>query len=421
MKRIISKCCILFLLIPLVISTWHFTNHKICHPNHPFLTTLPFTGFKVTRQYKISGIILPISMHFLTLSHCDHGQVDYQKTIRIESLGHVDWDKPFCMLKPKLGEMLTLPSYDIIGNPEFKQEEDLESYLDVKSFMKQKYKKLNNLVRKKIDLKLERKTNGKSLEYTGKNKYYHNQDLLSRDPQSSLEWESRNLVCYKMARRKKYAKRRISFYMPHTFVGGLFECYVPPNIKKQIFQEFTSLDLLAHLFDFKCDPQLSRPIFPLIAEDSTSQWFENKLYNIFNPGIVQTIPYLTTLTPLNLRFSSLETSDMYKDTWATKIEVNEDYVYTEADIHLVSQAVAKLADLLNKLISPIDFNGVVKSYNKANERENPESGPKFPEEFDSILKTLPFEEKLNFWFSYLDDKLTKKYLSEIEKLWDKLV
>ena len=95
--------------------------------------------------------------------------------------------------------------------------------------------------------------------------------------------------------------------MPHTFVGGLFECILPMDLKQQIFHQFTSLDLIFQQIQIQCDPNLSRPISPLIAEDSTTQWFENKLYNIVNPGIIQTIPYLTTLTPLNLRFSTSET------------------------------------------------------------------------------------------------------------------
>ena len=57
-------------------------------------------------------------MHFITISHCNHGQVDYQKVIRTDSSGKIDWGKPFCMLKPKLGEMLTLPDHDTIGDPE---------------------------------------------------------------------------------------------------------------------------------------------------------------------------------------------------------------------------------------------------------------------------------------------------------------
>ncbi|RLV94192.1 hypothetical protein JA1_001993 [Spathaspora sp. JA1] len=424
--KYIQTLIFLFNLFQLVCPTWHFTTHRTCHPGGNGRNNLevPFTGFKITRQYKISGGILPVSMHFLTLSHCDHGRLDYQKTIRTDSSGYVDWEKPFCMLKPKLGEMLTLPFHDTINEHSRElKEEDVDTYDDFPGFFQVKLKKVKNLIRKKVDIQMEKFTNGKFLQYTGKNKFFHHQDLLSSDPQSSLEWESRNLVCYKMARRKKYAKRRISFYVPYTFVGGLFECYIPPAKKREIFTKYTSTDFFIQSFDFKCEPQLSRPISPLLAEDSTTQWFENKLFNLFNPGIIQTIPYLTTSTPLNLRFSSLETSDMYRDTWATKIDVNEDYVYKEADLHIISQAIAKSADLLNKIIAPIDFNKLLKAYNRANEREHPQAKSVLeykPEDVEVFLSKASFDQKLGFWLSYLDEKLSSWYLQEIEKFWSRI-
>lgn len=116
-------------------------DHKICNPKQqtPFF---PFTGFKITRQYKISGYTLPVSMHFITISHCNHGQVDYQKVIRTDSSGNIDWDKPFCMLKPKLGEMLTLPASDVIGDPEEQDndEENDEFFVGVFGFIMYKGK-----------------------------------------------------------------------------------------------------------------------------------------------------------------------------------------------------------------------------------------------------------------------------------------
>ncbi|EER32354.1 conserved hypothetical protein [Candida tropicalis MYA-3404] len=411
---------LIFLLLCMMSSIFskllYNQDHKICNPKQqtPFF---PFTGFKITRQYKISGYTLPVSMHFITISHCNHGQVDYQKVIRTDSSGNIDWDKPFCMLKPKLGEMLTLPASDVIGDPEEQDndEENDEFFVGVFGFIMYKGKKMSRLFRKKLDIQLEKFTNGRWLEYTGKNKYYHHKDLMSKDPQSSLEWESRNLVCYKMARRKKYAKRKIDFFMPHTFVGGLFECILPMDLKRQIFHQFTSSDFVIQQIRIECDPNLSRPISPLIAEDSTTQWFENKLHNVVNPGIIQTIPYLTTSTPLNLRFSTSETPDMFRDSWATKIEVNENYIYREADLHLISRAIALSADLLNKLISPIDFNSLIRSYNKASERENPNI-----EHDEDFLQGIKWEQKVNLWLATIDRKISNKILTQIEGFWSNI-
>lgn len=410
----------IFFILCVIPSIWskllYNHEHKVCNPKQlgPFF---PFTGFKITRQYKISGYNLPVSMHFITISHCNHGQVDYQKVIRTDSSGNIDWDKPFCMLKPKLGEMLTLPANDVIGDPEILENEDDgdECFFGIFGFIMYKGKKMSRLLRKKLDIQFEKLTNGKWLEYTGKNKYYHHQDLMTKDPQSSLQWESRNLVCYKMARRKKYAKRKIDFFMPYTFVGGLFECILPMDLKRQIFHQFTSLDFIAQQLKIECDPNLSRPISPLIAEDSTTQWFENKLHNVVNPGIIQTIPYLTTLTPLNLRFSTSETPDMFKDSWATKIDVNENYVYREADVHLISKAIALSADFLNKLISPIDFNLLIGLYNKASERENPDI-----EQDEEFLRVMQWEQKVNLWLSTVDKNITNRVLTKLESFWSNI-
>ena len=73
------------------------------------------------------------------------------------------------MLKPKLGEMLTLPASDVIGDPE-EQDNDEENdeflleYLDLSCIRV----KMSRLFRKKLDIQLEKFTNGRWLEYTGK-------------------------------------------------------------------------------------------------------------------------------------------------------------------------------------------------------------------------------------------------------------
>ena len=92
-----------------------------------------------------------------------------------------------------------------------------------------------------------------------------------------------------------------------------------------------------------------------------------------------------------------------------KIEVNENYVYLEADIHLISRAIALSSDLLNKLISPIDFNQLIKLYNKANERENPDM-----EEFYKIL----LDSKIHLWLSTIDRKISNQILTQIERFWN---
>ncbi|KAK6200371.1 uncharacterized protein RJT21DRAFT_133064 [Scheffersomyces amazonensis] len=406
--------------VGLVSGTWYFTENKICDPSGT--NQLPFSGFKINRQYKIAGLLHPVSMHFLVLTHCDHGIVDYQKHIRTQSSSGVDWDRPFCLFKPKLGDMMTLKPEDTIANLvdndiEVTQMIDTtnEGTSGIKSVVLNKVVGLRNLVRHVFDKTVESLTSGKSIQYTGNKSRQHYEDIIQSDPQSVMEWEARNFVCYKMARRRKYAKQKLSFYVPETFVGGLFECSISAEQKKQIFQSFSPTDFLKSV-DLKCEPSLSKPISPLIAADSTQQWISNKLFNIFNPALTQTIPYLSTASPLNVRFSTSNTPDMYKDTWATKIEVNEDYDYSEADIHLISKAISTTANYLNKLLSPIDFNGLLRNHlNWADESENPSltSHDSLISKFESVLS---LDQKSNLFLSYGKSGLV--HLQNLQKLWE---
>ncbi|KAI5959588.1 uncharacterized protein KGF55_005232 [Candida pseudojiufengensis] len=411
--KLSSSAC-LYLITSTIATKLLQTPNKICNPNPKSI--IPFTGFKIFRQYKISGYKNPMSMHFLTLAHCNHGQIDYQKVIRTTKSSEVDWSIPICLLKPKLGEkLITLNSFNIDDPEPISDQLNLEllSYVNNKSI------KLKKLLRKKIDLVLEKLTNGKWIEYSGKSKSEtfenfktnnnnnNNQQHINfniNNLQNSFKnLEDSNLICYKLARRKKYAKRKISFFMPYTFVGGIFECLVSSDIKNQMFQnilneEDNNLQNLNSIFliqsltsssSFKCDPILSRPISPLIAEDSTNQWFTNNLFNFLNPYILQNIPYLSTTTPINLRFSMYETSDMFKDTWATKIEINENYLFDEADLHFLTKFINYFTNFLNKLIAPIDFDLFWNKLSKGDAKEDP-----------NILSAT-LNEKKNFnWLSF---------------------
>ncbi|KAK6462238.1 hypothetical protein DFJ63DRAFT_151335 [Scheffersomyces coipomensis] len=412
---------LVFNAIKVAHATWYFQENKICDPGGS--NTIPFTGFKINRQYKIAGLLHPVSMHFLVLTHCNHGKVDYSKYIRTESSSSVDWERPFCMFKPKLGDMLTLPPDDTIQNLIDKEVDEEVSKIEIegtkslefKQIVLEKVQTAKKYLRHIFDMTLEKLSSGNAIQYTGKKSYSHHEDIKSADPQSTMEWESRNFACYKMARRRKYAKQKLSFYVPQTFVGGLFECLIPADKRREIFQQFSTSDFIKTL-DFECDSSLSKPISPLIAADTTKQWFKNDLLNIFNPALVQTIPYLSTSTSLNIRFSSTNTPDMFGDTWATKIRVNEDYDYSEADIHVISKAVSMTANYLHKLTSPIDFNNLLKNHlNWADESENPSLTVE-----DSILyklsKAISSDQKSNLFLSFGQQGI--EYLTRIQEIWD---
>lgn len=354
-------------------ASWFFKEYKVCNPsNRDGLTT--FTGFKITRKYKIEAV-MPTSMLFMSIAHCNHGKVDYEKTTRMSSNHDINWDQPFCMIKPNLGTKLRDLPEDIpqnLDNRELESQGSLnltlgnmvannpkeakgrteiiggnataqtrtkikDNFIPIKNF-------INTLADKTVQLFIG--GNRKHINYSGLKESSHLNDLQLSSIQSSLEWESRNLVCYKIARRRKYAKRDILYYMPHTFVGALFECQLSTEDKRYLFQNLSTIDLFQfHNFDIKCDRSLSRALKPLVAEDSTKQWFERK-----ETSFIQTIPYLTTATPYNLRFKLSDTNDMFQHTWASDIDVNEEYNYNEFEVNLISQAIAKSANHVNKLL-----------------------------------------------------------------------
>ncbi|KAI5966057.1 hypothetical protein CANMA_003303 [Candida margitis] len=503
---------------------------------------MPFTGFKIVRQYKISGYAPPISMHFLTIAHCSRGKVDYKKVLRTQTSNFVDWEVPFCLLKPKLSEqvvgmnqmsiqkhnrdinMITNKACSSNNSCSFSMRNcacsnvtqlesnsitESSSLNNVLHTIKYKTSKIKQLLRKKFDLTMEKLTNGNWVEYSGKNKNIkfesqqrsqqhrtsmageynkfdggnqqsqQSQSLSTISLHTALTQEINNLICYKMARRKKYAKRKISFFMPHTFVGGLYECLIPLDQKHQILESFLNESSINNLgspsspsaspffmvsqnFQIKCDPHLSRPLAPLIAEDSTKQWFENKLHHVLNPKLIQTIPYLTTVPPSSLSTANMlfpsfnllrftpwqqqeSSPDMNLHSWASKIEVNEEYNYDDVDLHVVSKMVAYSANLLNQLIAPLDFNWLVKSYNRANVNERDpasDSASSSPLEYggeeimlgndDSngeVVKTaeakgasdgLSWDQKVSFWLATLNENYINRILLKIEDKWDKL-
>lgn len=428
--------------ILLVQGTWYFKEAKVCNPKQNGL--FPFTGFKIYRLYRLEGYI-PNSLHYLSITHCNHGKADYEKEVQTTSSIDIDWEKPFCMLKPELGTRLHPKPQDNVynlvqnknpgsllkqdmpenvseaektngSNPYLLEPNDLKSF---KSKMIDKGRNINGLLRTGIDLQLEKFISRKHLQYTSKKTVNHVEDIRKSDPHSSLEWESRNLVCYKMARRKKYAKRNILFYVPYTFVGGLFECPIPLDKKKEIFHRFTAGDFLQN-FEFRCDNSIAKPILPLIAEDSTKQWIETKI-SLLNPKLIQRIPYLTTANPLDLRFSSSNTPEMFQDTWASKIDVNEDYLYTDVDLSLISQGLALSADYLHKMFRPMDlsmiFNELTKFMPTSNSIEPPlEINELATEKF----KKLSVDQKQNLMLSLSNNRLALRQLHKLQNIWDNL-
>lgn len=391
---------------------------------------LLFSGFKVHRQYRVSGI-KPSSQQYLILSHCDHGKVDYQKVMKVRSINKIDWESPICLLKPRLGKSLNDPPEDTVQRlntrdlkgSEFKRIFGRKgggpkiSNLNKRTLdIKDKVKSAKNYIKVKIKKFIEQNVPISSpIIYTSPTTEQHMEDISNSSLQASMEWESRNLACFKLARRKKYAKRDTTFYIPQTFIGGIYECLVSPQERTSVFRNFSLENSLDDL-QFDCDSTMSRPLLPLIADYNGKQWWEfNK--NIFNPSIIQTIPFLTTSSPLNVRFSLTETPEMSRDTWATKIRVNEDYDYTEADLHYITQALALTSDFIFKLFEPIDFGKLLN--NIPNISQYKIAGKPIIEN-DLVISTInkfSIDQKLSILLS-LDPTKYLPTITKLQKFWE---
>ena len=423
---------VIFLSIQLIRASWYLKEPKICNPKQNGF--FPFTGFKIYRQYKVEGY-LPTSLHFLSITHCDHGKPDYEKQILTTSSIDIDWNKPFCILKPDSGNKLRPKPSDKVYNlyqnnnnisteiilSNISVENHLEgTSVSLKSKISEVGKNLNNLLEASVDNILEKVINGKHFQYTSKNTAKHVEDIRNSDPRSSLEWESRNLVCYKMARRKKYAKRNILFYIPYTFVGGLFECPIPGTRKKEIFNAFKSGDFLKS-FDFKCDDSLAKPVAPLVAQDSTKQWIETK-FNPLNPVLIQRIPYLSTASVFDIRFLTSDTPDMLQDTWASQIDVNEEYTYSELELNIISQAIALSADYFHRTFRPFDLSGVFHDLVLLRSSDGVQNSHVAIRTFIiNVFKKLSLDQKINILFSSRKAEESMLHLHKLQRAWDNLV
>lgn len=407
----------LVFLLKLASTGWVFPDNKICSPKHHNL--VPFTGFKIYRYYTMEGYDAKTT-HHLALARCDHGNADFEKQFATKSSIDIDWSKPFCVLKPgtksknglhnskknKTSKQITTDGRSSPFDKEYRTQ--ISSNRNVRG-------ECNKNTDRYREEKFEDETNGKATNKSWDRFVDLFEDILNPNPQAKLE-DPRNLVCYKMARRKRYAKRDILFYMPYTFVGALFECPLSQKEKTNIYRAFKESDSPLKNIDFRCDKSLARPLRPLLAEDSTSQWFETN-YNPVNPKVVQKIPYLTTASFLDLRFTTSDTPDMLEDKWASQIDVNEDYDYSDGELSLISQGLALSADYLHKNLNPKDLSLFFRRFEeiKSFYSDNLEL---FTESISRHVGNFTDDHKLNLLLSSQRMEEAQYHLRNLENMWD---
>ncbi|ODV78457.1 uncharacterized protein CANTADRAFT_28419, partial [Suhomyces tanzawaensis NRRL Y-17324] len=296
-----------------VMGSWLFKEAKTCDPS--LSNFYVFSGFKINRIHHLDLAGLT-STHLVSLDHCNYGKNDYGNSYQSISTVDIDWERPFCMLKPATKNP-DLPS--ILPNTTQSNQVPLVGWKEV--------------VKTNFDAFTDK--------VTILNGILPVSDWLGMEKSEERQIEKR-VACYKMARRRKHAKRNYTFYMPGTFVGGLFECPVPLSHRNEVLKQITN-NLPIYSLEFKCEASRSIPILPLIAQDMTIQWLE---FDVKTASVKHSLPYLSSPSPLDLRFSGVNNLD-----WAKGIDVNENYKYERYELDLISRTVGRSSNFIGKLVA----------------------------------------------------------------------
>lgn len=237
-----------------------FSFASICSkPNE-----IAFTGLKVTNTYQVSRSSLP-SVNFLVFTHCTKGRADYETAIKLGKEEEFDFKQLVC-----LSEVKTSPK---------------------------------SLLEKVMDA-LHKVTNGKS------------EKAEKQTPDSGTK-------CFKLSRRRKYSRLSLPFYVPYTFVGGLYEC--------------SSVVDCAPSNPASTKYNLSLPV-PLLADDVTNHWF-----TMSSQDLTLLIPYLKTPPAWDVRFDK-------KGDWAREIRINESYIFQEPPTALSPTSLMIENFIMNTLV-----------------------------------------------------------------------
>ncbi|CAN6654728.1 hypothetical protein TRVA0_027S01332 [Trichomonascus vanleenenianus] len=152
------------------------------------------------------------------------------------------------------------------------------------------------------------------------------ESALPTDRNSDIAWGAdfcvSDTVCYRAVRRKKYALRLMSLYVPHTLVGGLFQCPARE----------------------RCTNENARPILPLLADSISQQWIE--LHRLRQ--VVQRVPYLYTPNFIDPRYPHRPEKEY---EWSRVLDVNEEYVYSDRELRRLSHALTRTMNRLHSVLS----------------------------------------------------------------------
>lgn len=263
---------------------------------------IPFTGFKVHIQYTWE-LFFPSITKQLRFTHCRHGKV--VSTAAVPVINGTDiWSETFCFVKEATPLQPTASGSTI---------------------------RILYLLRHKVVVT----TSGHYFQLA-QNK------LESPNIETEAGFSSMDHVqCYKMSRRKKYAKTGVDAFVPHSFVGGLFFCGFDPI--EQNSTDFEPSEIVKPP-EISCLDAISPPISALVADKTTRQWLHFRK-GILGSKFVQSIPFLKSPLMLDPRFS---TSDP-RGSWSTDLRLNEDYLYSPLDLLTLTSLSQKTAKLIQSM------------------------------------------------------------------------
>lgn len=205
--------------------------------------------------------------------------------------------------------------------------------------------------------------------------------------------------CLKMARRKKYASQAFDFFLPYTWVAGIFYCDIKEEQKRAIKVQLTD-STRPHDYTNFCTLKNSIPIQPLFASNYKEAWTESTMkLSIPAPNFIKHfrserfVPFLYTLSPTNILLnltSIAEVANLDSDMnlrsfmripgsqdllelyhfwkkekgqhWYEEVRVDEAYTYNMLDRislrNLAESFVVNAAPFLNKLNRKINNPGI---------------------------------------------------------------
>ncbi|AOA60604.1 Hypothetical protein PP7435_CHR1-2126 [Komagataella phaffii CBS 7435] len=310
----------------------------------PYAKSFPYWGYRIQREYSLRSIRGPL-FHYSVFIRCRQSSLDYEHLVRLGREEDIPWNTTLCF-----SNRLTKKSKSTVNNKSKESRNTTDSAANEKptfSPLNRVYKKLF----KRFDYVLTKMARSRFLQYAS-----HRQDdkvdgirhLPSKEVLSvSLE----DLKCYKLVRRKKYVTRQLSLYTPYRFIGGLFECPLSKETKKDMLKSASALDFISP-YQIPCDSNTAVPIAPLISDDISQQLVNHNIFSSritdFRINIIQRIPYLFTPSFLDPRFYSSGVFKGRYSNWFDELDINEDYDLSSLDESVMSKSNTLFANYIAK-------------------------------------------------------------------------